>query len=623
MNASPGLCGLASGHDGATMSPTRPSSRRSVPASSSPRESARDGRRPSTARIPAQGGKRAGAASPSARQLPAKSAAARPSSADAATAEAGAAGAGRRGAARRTQIERKPSKAPWIIGAVVVLAIAGAIAYGPVRRSMLLSTLDSAEGAAAIEAADQWFTFENRRESALRTLISSNRGPFAAQLYLAKSAQSLATIVALIERGDLTTEQLAETLNTGVEIFSNDRDAKVRQPRGLAEWAEKHEDRAVANAALALLVRFAAVDVDREKTSALLARIAADPAQDPLRSEAALNGLATLLNNATLGHALGLLRGSAVDLVLAHEGLLAAIRSNVRAGHIVELMGLLDNEHEGVRALALACMARITLPESTDPALRRDLGARVAAKLVASTPAKELAAALLAVKNLRLVGASDAVLALAAQRETLALPGIDDSFWIFCLGEAFILTKPESARITSEAIIARLAESVNDPALRPIAAGALGLIRDPGFLSLRPGMDALAAHLDDPVCFTALTTLVGKTYGRDDVLKACGDDPQRWAAFLAQDRPRFLRLAEMRTFVDANRSTQRISDGKAKLGVIKDFLDKAREELQGWLDAKDFVAPLGLTRNQVDGIFKSVQELNVSVRKAYSGAVAE
>jgi len=540
---------------------------------------------------------------------------------DAAPADDAANAGARRGATRRTTIERSPSKAPWIIGAVVVLAIAGAIAYSPVRRAMLLSTLDSAEGAAAIEAANHWFAFENRRESALRTLITNNRGPFAAQLHLARSSRSLAAIAALSERGDLTDEQLTETLRTGTEIFSLERDAKERQPRGLAEWAEKHENREVANASLALLVRFAAADVDREKTSALLARIVGDPAQDPLRSQAALDGLATLLNNDTLGHALGLLRSSAVDLVLAHDGLLAAIRSNARAGHIVELMGLLDHAQEGVRALALDCMARVTLPESTDPALRRDLGSRVAAKLVASTPAKELAAALMAVKNLRLVGASDAVLALAAQREAMALPGINDSFWVFCLGESFILTTPETARATSEAIIARLAESVDNAALRPVAAGALGRIRDPGFLSLRPGMDALAAHLDDPVCFTALTTLVGKTYGRDDVLKACGDDPQRWTTFLAQDRPRFERLAEMRIFVDTNRGTQRISDGKAKLGVIKDFLDKAREELQSWLDVKDFVPPLGLTRSQVDAIFKSVQELNVSVRKAYGGAM--
>lgn len=580
------------------MSTSRPSSRRLSKASAG-----RDAKRPSSARLAKQGGK-------SARNAPTR----RPS-------ESADADAAKRAATRRTPVERTPSKAPWIIGAVVVVVIAVVIAYAPVRRALLLSELDGATGAVANEAADRWFAFEQRRESALRTLIARNHGPFSAQLHLVRSAESVAAATALAERGDLDDAQLAETLTTATEVFATERHRNERRPRELATWAESHDDRTVANAALGLQVRFAAAGTDKEATSALLARIAGDPAQDPLRSQAALDGLATLVDSDTLGHALGLLRGGAADLVLAHAGIGAAIRSNARAGHLVELLGLLDHPNEGVRALSLDCMARLTLPDNTDPAQRRDLGIRVGSKLVATTPKRELAAALQAVKSLRLAGASEAVLGLAAQRDALGLPGIDDAFWIQCLGDAFIFTTPEAARQLSEQLISRLAELVNDDAMRPIAAGALGRIRDPNFINLRAGLDALAAHLDEPACREALTTLVDKTYGRDDVLKVCGDDPAAWQSFLAKDRPRFIRIADIRAYVDANRGSQRISDGKQKLGEVKDFLDKARDELQVWLDDKSFVAPLGLTQSQIESLFRDVQELNVSVRKAFSGAL--
>lgn len=589
------------------MSTSRPSSRRLSKAGPAKASPGREARRPSSARIAAQGKPTATAAAPR--------------SADKARHQTEAAETAKRAPTRRSQLERPPSKAPWIIGALVVIAVGAALAYAPVRRALLLKELDASSGALANEVADRWFTFENRRESALRTLINRNRGPFSAQLHLVRSAGSVAGAIALAERSDLEPTQLAAALTTGTEVFDTDRHRNERRPRELATWAEEHADRDVANAALGLLVRFAAAGTDRETTCALLARLAGDPTQDPLRSQAALDGLATLVDSESLGHALGLLRGGAADLVLAHAGMTAAIRSHARAGHLVELLGLLEHPNEGVRALSLDCMARLTLPDSTDPAQRRDLGTRVGSKLVATTPPRELAAALQAVKNLRLVGASDAVLVLAAQRDALGLPGIDDAFWIQCLGDAFILTTPEEARPASEALIARLASSVDDPALRPVAAGALGRIRDAGFINLRAGLDALAQHLDEPVCRDALTTLVGKTYGRDDVLTACGDDPAAWQAFLAKDRPRFVRVADIRAYVAANRASQRISDGKAKLGEVKNYLDQARDEMQVWLDDPDFVAPLGLTQTQITNLLRDVQELNVSVRKAFSGAL--
>jgi len=217
---------------------------------------------------------------------------------------------------------------------------------------------------------------------------------------------------------------------------------------------------------------------------------------DPLKAKAALDGMGQLLDSDSLGHALGLLRGPAFDQVLGHAALVDAIRNSARAGNLIDLLSLSDHAHEGVRALALDCLGRLTLPDSTDPKLRADLGNRVSAKLTPTTPPVELAAALGAVKNLRLSGASESVIQLARQREALALPGIDDQFWIHCLGDAFIL--PHGADEANDRLVSRLAECVDDPALLPIAAAAIGRIRDPDLISLRKGLDALARHLAPP-----------------------------------------------------------------------------------------------------------------------------
>ena len=395
---------------------------------------------------------------------------------------------------RRTPTEAKPSKAPWIIGAFLVLGLAAIAAYKPVKRSMLLSELDGASGAAAIDCANRYLEFEKGRESAVRNVIADRRGTFEAQLPLAKTIVSLSCLTALADRGDLEPAQLIQVLDTGVAIYDSEQHRKERLPRETEAWISG-DDRDLAIAAIGLLVRHARAGNDADEVTAQLAKIAAEPTVDPLKAKAALDGMGQLLDSDSLGHALGLLRGPAFDQVLGHAALVDAIRNSARAGNLIDLLSLSDHAHEGVRALALDCLGRLTLPDSTDPKLRADLGNRVSAKLTPTTPPVELAAALGAVKNLRLSGASESVIQLARQREALALPGIDDQFWIHCLGDAFIL--PHGADEANDRLVSRLAECVDDPALLPIAAAAIGRIRDPDLISLRKGLDALARHLDE------------------------------------------------------------------------------------------------------------------------------
>ena len=508
------------------------------------------------------------------------------------------------------------SKAPWIIGALVVLGVAGAFAYGPVMRSRHLAQMDKG-GAEGLEGARRYYAFVGGSEALVREAIT--RGDFDAQLWLAKESASIAALMLIAERRDLPASQLATTLATAVAIFTPERDKRAREPAVLATWAKDHAEREVAIPAIQLKTAFAKANDDKSPAE-LFALIAAQPAQDPLRVDAALEGLAALSDGDNLGLAIGLLRSNASDQVVVHPALRAAIIEGARPSHVESLLGLTSSQSGPVRALALEALGQISLPENADPRQRQRIGEQVAAKLVPGTPADEMSAALSAVQGLRLTGARDALLALLPQREALALPGIDDAWWVKTLGSSLILTQPEAARPASEDLIAKLTALLDQPDSRSIAARALGSIRDPGFAGMRPALDKLAALGSDEDCFAALTAIVTGTYRRADVAKANGKDLARWQDFLAQDRPRYTRLREIIDWLAKNEGATRVTDGAELLRQKRDFLDAARDYLQPLLEDTAFVPPLGLEYAQVKEALRRTNDLGRDTRNFLAGA---
>jgi len=573
--------------------------------------------RPSSRRATAVAGRSASGRQPAAKASSRRSPAAGAGEAlQPAPAAPGAAGATRRpGSSRSARPPAKKSYANYIVIGVVVACVIGGLAYRPVMRKIKLGTLDKAIGVAAIAAADDYLIFEDRSEPMVREVIRSNRGPFDAQVHMASAIQSFPALMSIAERKELSVEQRAVSLTAAAAAFSPDKHKGERVPSEMKGWAETSEDRGVAIAAMSVLAACGATTHDQD-TVELLARVVAKPGQDPLRITAALDGLVVVADESSLGHVISLLRSSASDQVLAHAGIIAHIHALARPAHLGALVELLDHPQATVRALGLETLGGLTMPESADPKSREALGQRIAAKLVPATPPVELAAALKATGGLRLTGARDAVLALLPQRGTLALPDVSEAWWSDCLGRALILSQPAEARVASEDLITKLAAALGVPASRPVAAKALALIGDGTFLSLRPALDALCGQGTDPACVTALSTIVKKTYDRSDVSSACGEDLKRWKEFLAKDKPRSLRVAEIRTFVDTHQEDVRASVGRTKLKQTQEFLDAATAELQGWLDDKNFVPPLGLTTTGITNILHDVKTLHFSVVKA-------
>lgn len=547
----------------------------------------------------------------------------------------------------------------WVVvGAVVVLAIAG-LSYNPVRRSMALSALDAckdpAKAGEAIAAADAFLMVVGNSESHARVAIINNRGPVEAQIHLAKTLKLFSSLVQISERpltdapGDksppprpdlpvITQDQRIAALNAATAIFNDSAHANDLLPDDLAKWAKDGMlKRELSIAAMHLIAK------TRPKYANDVFSVVANEAdQDPLRVSAALDGIGELSDVTNLGFAIGLLSGRVADLAITRTALTDKITRFSNADHLPRLIELLNSPKDAIRAIAIESMGGVNmrLGDTPDHVRRREeLGKLITPKLDPATSPVELAAALKAVKALRLTGARDAVLALAPKIKGLMLDGIGEDFLAETLGKSLISPIPdappvgadgkktdaqfaaETVRKAGEELIAKLIAGLDNDGTRTVCAKALSLVTDTKYLGLRTSLDKLAEHGTDDTCFTTLLFLVGKTYGRDDVTKSCGKTLDKWKAFLASDRPRFDRVKEIIDWMAKNGQFQYVKDGKARLTESKDFLAKAQEELDAWIQDKAFVAPLGLTKIGIEGLDKDVKMLGLNVRKAWAGAI--
>ena len=546
----------------------------------------------------------------------------------------------------------------WVVvGVVVVLAIAG-MSYNPVRRSLALSHLDAckdpAKAGEAIAAADAFLVVVGNSESHARVAIINNRGPVEAQIHLAKTLKLFSSLVQISERPltdapgaqtpprlDLpviSQDQRIAALTAATEVFNDSANANDLLPDDLAKWAKDGMlKRELAIAAMRLIAK------TRPKyANDVFSAVANEAEQDPLRVNAALDGIGELSDVTNLGFAIGLLSSRVADLAITRTALTDKITRFSNADHLPRLIELLNSPKDAIRAIAIESMGGVNmrLGDTPDHVRRREeLGKLITPKLDPATSPVELAAALKAVKALRLTGARDAVLALAPKIKSLALDGIGEDFLAETLGKSLISTIPDAApsgadskktdaqfatetvRKSGEELIAKLTAGLDNDGTRTVSAKALSYVTDTRYLGLRASLDKLAEHGADDTCFSALLLLVGKTYGRDDVVKSCGKTLDKWKAFLASDRPRFDRVKEVIDWMAKNAQFQYVKDGKTRLTESKDFLAKAQEELSGWMQDKTFVAPLGLTKVAIDSLDKDVKMLGLNVRKAWSGAI--
>ena len=538
----------------------------------------------------------------------------------------------------------------YVVAALVVVVIVGVFALGPIRRSMALSALDDfksdAANPAALTAADVFLDLASERPSYVTAAIYGDRGPAEAQVYMAKKLTLFSSLVQVADRplsGEasgrptVSVEQRTLAVQAAAEIYHPDTHAKDLLPDHVKEWArDPASPRELSLASMTLLVKAKAKD-----TSDVLHQVAMGKDADPLRVAAAIDGLAELAEVSNLGFLIGLLTGPSGDLALARPLLSARIIGLATPDHLPRLMELLDHPKDQVRAIAIEALGGPGMRMSDtagDLQKREDLGKAIATKLTPATPPVELAAALKAVRGLRLFGARDAVLELAKDIDSRQLEGIDKAFMAEVLGKSLISSLPEpqpakdgkpsaedeiarQLRKMGEESIVKLTTSLDDAALRPVAARALGHIRDKTYLSLRDSVDKLAAHGEEDVCMDALVVIVTKTYARDDVAKQCGRDKAKWQKFLASDRPRFEHIKEIVDWMAANGQYQFIKDGKERLGKSRDYLNTASEFVDGLLNEPKFLPPLGMTKARVETLRQDMKMLGMNVRKAWSGAL--
>ena len=558
--------------------------------------------------------------------------------------------------------------AKFVVFGIVGLLAIGIFSYGPITRSLALGKLDKATGDDALVAADAYMKLVDNNPSDLRLLVSGTHGPVEAQVHVAKQAKLFSSLVQIAERhlsdpppgpdgkqsapangaaGRLISQdQRILALDAATAIYDSETMKQELLPDDLAMWAKDGRYKIeLSIAAIHLMAK-----AQPKYANDTLLSIATATGQDAERIAAAIDAIAGNADAENIGYAITLLGSRVSDLAVSRTKLTDAIAKLASPNQLTSLVGLLSSPKDEVRAIAIEAMGGPHMMLGDSPAdyhKREELGKSITPKLDPKTPPVELAAALKAVKGLRLIGARDAVLALLPKIRTLHLEGISDAFMSDLLGKALITTLQPGdapaakdkakagsppvdeaqqiaieARTQSEDLIGKLIVALDDEASRPIAATALSLIADPSYLTLRSALDQLQAHGNSPECFTALLTLVDKTYNRSDITKLNGKDLEKWKDFLAMDRPRFERVKEIITWMATHRDNLQVGDGhhKAELGEAKDFIGKAQEELDGWLVDKAFVPPLGLTKTQISSLDNSLKMKGTSVRSAFAGS---
>ena len=554
-----------------------------------------------------------------------------------------------RASARNAPIKSGPSKGFYALIAIGILILGSVFTINPIRRSMALSTLDSfkndGENPAAITAADSYLALVGDHPNVIASAIRQDVGPVTAQIHLAKKLK-LFTVLMIIAERPLKTDSSAgiseaeriSALNTGAAIYDSEKNGDDLLPDDIKKWAQHSgQSREIAQAAIQVLIA-----AKPKYVVQLLTDIANNPASDPVLANVAIDGLATLAQSDNLGLLIGLLGGPISDLAVSNKPLTERIINLCNGDHMGPLTTLLEHKNETVRALALEALGGPLMRLGDTPEhvqLRSDLAKRINPKLITTTPPIELAASLKTVRGLRLLDCADAVLALVPTYGELKLPQIDNEVMSDILGRALIPTIPlpetpkDGAKPTAQdeialrlraqgdALIIKLTDGLNNENTRTVCAKSLGLIRDKTYLSLRASIDRLAEHGDDAVCMDALHIIVDKSYGRDDVVKRCERSVAKWKKYLDEDRPHFERVKSILDWMRENGKYQIVSDGRARLGVSKDYLQAAQAELDTWLSDPKFLPPLGLTRNRIDGLNQDIKMLGMNVRKAWSGAL--
>jgi hypothetical protein len=527
--------------------------------------------------------------------------------------------------ADKASTRRRGPKAKWpayVFIGVLAAGIITAFSYHPYQRHLMVKTMDAAKGDpnrldSALKASDTYLSLVDSDPEQVKSLVANDHGPIEVQIHILTAIKDFPSLVTLAERSDLTPEYRAKVINAAADLYNPGTNASDRLPSRLDEFInDDNANDELAAAAMGLVAKAA-----RPEALASLIRVALDTGSKPARFDAALKSLAIMVDSNNVGQVLPLFSRPDHARVLANAAFCDAV-AHVCSTQMDSITALAFGKDADVQPFALNALAdHCALPDMPGNEARRTaMAEKVMPLLAKTTPPETLAAALKIVSHMTLAQCVDPVLALAPDIDALNLPGgVNADFLKKCLGQAFIQnTTPDSKKLT-EQVIVKLGAALADAKTRTVAAGSLKLITTSEFPSLRLALDQLAAA-GDLDSIDALKAIIGTAYGREDVLKAEGDDAATWQAYLAKEHGYANRLSEIRDWIKANGKYMRVADGTKRLQESIAFLQKAADDTKAWVAEPDFLVPLGAAKNDVTDLINDLNMMMQDVKHAIAGA---
>ena len=507
------------------------------------------------------------------------------------------------------------------LGVVVVFGggIGGVMAWGPLQRSRQLTAIDACRTAGrseegrqlALAFAQQW----GARSAYVSEAIAAGHGPLEARIEWCRAGGHILALAKLLADDQLTPAQRGQTCTALAEqVGDTDLSGDATLMRELSTWALATDaPPELAAPALHLLVTIAGPD-----SAAQLARAIMNATKDqrtPERLQSLIAALCQVIERRGNGVSplIAALDSPARGALLNSTQVRDCVRDNAVIADTAAVLSLLTKPD--TRALGMTALGgKRFLIADADAKTRTVVTAEVLPFLSPSTDDATLASALQVVRQQRLLGAQPQVLALLPRLAAKRPPALMEADLGDLLGRALVSTATPEAHTAAEAMISGLTSALAKTDTRSTAAGAFARVQARDVEALRAAFEPLAAAAaNDPACASALANLIGKVYGRDDLVKSA--QTRGWNTIVSEERRQHLRIDAIKRWLSDHADETNAHATNAMMVANKAELTRIRDELQSWQDSKQPLA-IGVTSSDLTQLAERTKLMLYSVIKA-------
>ncbi|MEK7413891.1 MAG: hypothetical protein AAB263_11305 [Planctomycetota bacterium] len=169
--------------------------------------------------------------------------------------------------------------------------------------------------------------------------------------------------------------------------------------------------------------------------------------------------------------------------------------------------------------------------------------------------------------------------------------------------------------------VADLIDGGNDGRL--LGLHVLTHLSDPA-LAVVPELSAcltsLQRLLPHPAGVAALRSLTASVFRNSDLANQLGDDATHWISYMKIELERHRQLVEIRAWLVANGTADRVADGVPKLEAHLRFLDEAGGLCDGWLADTSWSKSFATNREELAGLAQRIKQAQAVTRTALAGA---